>query len=70
MPQRKTLNKTERQKKEYDRMRKQLNFFNNWEDRHKHILKKDCKQDNIHFFQLFHHYTTKANRIKKQLDLN
>jgi len=64
------LNKTQRQRKEFERMKKQLNFINNWEDKHKHILKKNCGEHNVHIFQLHHHYNVKANRIKKQLHMN
>ena len=64
-----TLDKTKRQRKEYNRMAAQLNFINNWFDNNQHIIRKNCCDHNIHIFQLHHHYTVKAIRLKKLLHI-
>ena len=69
MPTNSRLNKTQRQKEEYIRMIKQLSSINNWQDKHKHILKKDNKH-NKHIFQLHQHYNLKAIRLKKILHMD
>ena len=66
----KALNKTTRQKEEYDRMKKQLFNIDNWINKNNNILKKNCSKHNVHIFQLYYHYTVKAIRIKKQLHIN
>ena len=70
MPSNSGLNKTQRQRIEYIRMIKQLSSINNWENKHKHILKKNCGEHNKHIFQLHQHYNLKAIRLKKLLHMN
>lgn len=60
--------KTKRQKKEYNRMVNQLYFIESWINKHNHILKKNCNDDNIHYFQLYRNYQKKKINIKKQLN--
>ena len=61
------LHKTKRQKKEYERMKKQLNKIDDWVNKHSHILRKNCNSNTLPIFQLYSHYKTKSIRLKKLL---
>ena len=59
--------KTKRQKKEYNRMLNQLYNIESWINKNNYILKKNCNDDNIKYFQLYRHYQKKADNIKRNL---
>ena len=63
------LNKTKRQKKEYYRMIKQMNYINNWMEDNYHIIRKGCNENNINIFQLYNHYNRKLVRLKNLLHI-